>query len=366
MAVLVDPDEVQLRSNSARPLPQSVDAPVVVPGQRSSVGEQGAAPVPAQLLPASAPRQASRRTAHVLRILGVLFPVATVLVLVLELRHADLGATLAAADLSTVAVAQALIGLSIVAAAYNLIGFSPLRLRVIPTVLAQLAVGGLRLVTPSALSTPAVATRYLVRSGAPLPDALATVGASQAAQLLATAAIVTGLGAVGQGGAPAPPSGTGLLIGAAVLAVLMAVAGAVARFSPRVRRMLGDALHSLAGLVTHARRHPSGVVVGFGASAALTLSHVLAFAACVLAVGGSLSLLHLTAIYLTAAAAGSIIPTPGGFGPVEAALVAGLVAGGMVLPAATAATLLSRAVAVWIPALPGAAAIVVLRRRQLL
>jgi hypothetical protein len=42
--------------------------------------------------------------------------------------------------------------------------------------LAQLAVGGLRVITPSALSTPAIATRYLVQSGASTPDALTTVG----------------------------------------------------------------------------------------------------------------------------------------------------------------------------------------------
>ena len=57
---------------------------------------------------------------------------------------------------------------------------------------------------PRPSGTPAVAARYLVRSGSALSDALATVGASQVAQLLATAAIVTGLGAVGEGGAPAP------------------------------------------------------------------------------------------------------------------------------------------------------------------
>jgi uncharacterized membrane protein YbhN (UPF0104 family) len=361
MPVLVDSDEAQLRVSRLQPSPRPAVPAVLVPGPRPSTASDAAA-APAT---AGGPTGSSRRT-YVLRALGVLFPVATVAVLALELRHADLGATFAAADLSTVALAQALIALSILAAAYNLIGFSPLRLRLAPTLLAQLAVGGLRLFTPAALSTPAVAARYLVRSGAALPDALATVGASQVAQLLATAAIVAGLGAVGEGGAPELPSGTSLLIGGAVLVVLVGIAVAVARLCPRVRSTLLAAVHSLGGLATHARRHPSGVVVGFVASAALTLTHVLAFAACVAAVGGSLSILHLTAIYLGAAAAGSIIPTPGGFGPVEAALVAGLVAGGMVLPAATAATLLSRAVAVWLPALPGGAAIVVLRRRQLL
>jgi uncharacterized membrane protein YbhN (UPF0104 family) len=38
---------------------------------------------------------------------------------------------------------------------------------------------------------------------------------------------------------------------------------------------------------------------------------------------------------------------------VEAALIAGLTAAGLSMPVATAATVLSRLVAVWLPAIPG-------------
>jgi uncharacterized protein (TIRG00374 family) len=107
-------------------------------------------------------------------------------------------------------------------------------------------------------------------------------------------------------------------------------------------------------------------MVGVLASAALTLTHVLAFAACVAAAGGSVSLLTLAAVYLGAATAGSIIPMPGGIGPVEAALIGGLGAAGLALPIATAAALLSRLVSVWLPALPGVVALAMLRRRGLL
>jgi len=119
-------------------------------------------------------------------------------------------------------------------------------------------------------------------------------------------------------------------------------------------------------LAAHARRHPGQVTVGVLASATLTLTHVLAFAACVTAAGGSVPLVTAAAIYLGGATAGSLIPTPGGIGPVEAALVAGLTATGLALPVATAAALLSRLVSVWIPAVPGLAALALLRRRALL
>ena len=278
-----------------------------------------------------------------------------------QVRAADLGGTLAAVSPGYLGLALGWFALSLVAAVYNLTGFSVLRLRLGTTLLAQLAVGGLRLVAPSALSTPAVLGRYLVRSGASVPEAATTVGAAQTTQLLATVAVVGALGLESGHGWPVPGP-TVLAVGAAAALVVGTLAGR----SERLRGWLRAAGDSLAELGRHVRRHPGRVAVGVLASAALTVTHILAFAACVAATGSQLPLLTLSAIYLGAAAAGSVIPTPGGLGPVEAALVAGLAAAGLPLPAATAAALLSRLVAVWLPAVPGVVALAVLRRRGLL
>ncbi len=293
-------------------------------------------------------------------VLGALAVVAGAL-LVTQVADAELGRTLATVSPGQLALALGWFALSLLAAVYNLTGFSVRRLRLGTTLLAQLAVGGLRLVAPAALSTPAVLGRYLVRSGASVADAAATVGAAQTVQLLATVAVVAGLG-LESGHGPALP-GPAVLAGFAA-AVLVAVL--VAAASAQVRGWTRAAGGSMAELGRHARRHPGRVAVGVLASAALTLTHVLAFAACVAATGAHLPLLTLTAIYLGAAAAGSLIPTPGGIGPVEAALIAGLATAGLALPVATTAALLSRLVAVWLPAVPGVIALAVLRRRGLL
>ena len=316
--------------------------------------------------PAIAEAAKRRRWTWVVPAAAGLAAVTTAAFLAIELRNADLAATLARTDMTWVAIAIGIFGLSIFSAAYNLMGFSALRLRLAPTLLAQLAVGGLRVITPSALSTPAIATRYLVQSGASTPDALATVGAAQTAQLIATMLVVAGLAAVSGSDQLSMPNATGLLIAAAALIAVAVVATLVARRSQRVLRGLQAARASLAGLAAHARRRPGRVAVGIAASAMLTLTHVLAFAACVVAVGGHGSLVTLCAIYLAASAAGSLIPTPSGAGAVEAALIGGLVATGVALPIATAAALLSRIVSVWGPALPGWVALVTLRRRALL
>jgi uncharacterized membrane protein YbhN (UPF0104 family) len=313
--------------------------------------------------PAVAAVRRGRR--HLPRVLAGGVLVAAVVMLTLQLRDAELGAALAAVDLTAFAAGLGWYALSMVAAAYTVTGFSPLPLKFGPTLLAQLAVGGLRLVMPSAAGMPAVIVRYLTRSGAGVADAAATVAAGQAAQLVATAAVVAALGA-GSGHGLSAPSGTIVLIALAVLGVLALAGWIAARASATVRSGLRATWRGQVVLARHARRHPGRVAAGLAASAALTLLHVLAFAACVSAAGGSLPLVTLAAIYLGAATAGSLIPAPGGIGPVEAALVAGLTAAGLPLPAATAAALLSRLVSVWLPAVPGIVAAGILRRRALL
>jgi glycosyltransferase 2 family protein len=305
------------------------------------------------------------RPRHLGQVAGAGLLLGALTMLVLQLRDARLGAAFAAVDPAALAVGLGWFALPLVAAAYTVIGFSPLPLRLSTTLLAQLSVGGLRLLVPSAAGMPAVIVRYLIRSGASVADAAATVAAGQAAQLVATAAVVAALGA-GSGTGIARPGTTVTLVALGVLAGLALVGWITARLSPRVRAGIAATWRGQLALVRHARTHPGRVAGGLVASGALTLFHVLAFAACVTAAGGSLPLVTLAAIYLGAATAGSLVPMPGGIGPVEAALVAGLTAAGMSLPAATAAALLSRLVSVWLPAAPGLAAAAMLRRRALL
>lgn len=296
---------------------------------------------------------------------GALLAGAAVL-LGLELRGAHLGQVLAHAQPWQLGAAVGWIVLSLVAAAYNLTGFSAVRVPLRQSLLAQLAISGLRVITPSAISTPVVATRFLTRSGASLSDAMTTVGAAQGIQLIATVGVVAGLAVVSDASPASLPPGRTLAMGVALVLAAIVIGYLLAKRSARVGRVANRVRDSAATLARHARSHPSRVVGGVLASAALTLTHVLAFAACVAAAGGHVSVLTLAAVYLGAATAGSLLPTPGGIGGVEAALIAGLTAAGLSVPVATAATLLSRLVAVWLPAVPGWWAVLRLRRAQLL
>jgi uncharacterized protein (TIRG00374 family) len=81
----------------------------------------------------------------------------------------------------------------------------------------------------------------------------------------------------------------------------------------------------------------------------LSLAYVLCLAACVAAFGGSVPIAKIGVVYMTGSALGSIIPTPGGLGAVEAALTAGLTAAGVPGAAAVSAVLLFRLLTFWLP-----------------
>jgi glycosyltransferase 2 family protein len=285
---------------------------------------------------------------------------ACVGLLAYQLRSVDVAALFTGIDLSWTAGAIGALLLALGAAAHNISAFAPLRLRARDTMRAQLAIGGLRVVAPSAVSTPAIGSRFLARQGLPMPTAMTVLAVAQAAQLIMTILVVAAIAVVASADLPGPGTAE-LVVGGAVLVALLLL-GLVARRLPVGRRILTQAATSARAIGGHLRENPLHVVTGLGASALLTVAHLAAFACCVHAVGGNASVLALTAVYLGAAGAGSLIPTPGGVGAVESALVSGLVASGLSPQLAAAAALLSRLLTVWIPALPGLWALRSLRR----
>jgi uncharacterized membrane protein YbhN (UPF0104 family) len=295
--------------------------------------------------------------------LGVAAVLAVLAVLALQVH--DLQPARLFAHPGWLALAAAATGASLLAAMHNLAAFTPRRLRPADTLRAQLAVCGLRIVAPSALSTPAICTRYLNRCGLGVAESLAVVGTAQGAQFVMTIVVIAAFAALGARELPLPDAGQLGWVGAVgVLALGLALAGAWS--VPPVRRLLRTAGRALADVLSHVRAHPLTALGGLGASAALTLAHISAFACCVAAVGGHASMLTLTAVYLAAASAGSLIPTPGGVGAVEAAMIAGLVAAGVDAGTASAAAVLTRLITVWALVPPGCLAARSLRRRGLL
>lgn len=109
---------------------------------------------------------------------------------------------------------------------------------------------------------------------------------------------------------------------------------------------------------------PKRLLVATSGSILMNLAYILCLAASIRAFGNNTELITVAFIYLAGATLGSLAPTPGGLGAVEAVLVAALIAGGLPAGTAISVTLLYRLVTFWLPVLPGWLSLNYLTRRE--
>ncbi|MBW8806142.1 MAG: flippase-like domain-containing protein [Catenulisporales bacterium] len=265
------------------------------------------------------------------------------------------------------AVASAL---TYVSAAFNLVGCVKEHLPFRTAVTAQIAAAFAGLVAPGAVGGMAVNTRYLQRAGIPVARAVTSVGVSQLVAftcylllLLLFSAFAGNRKTEGGGLSVISPSATvtGVIVGLAVLCVLIAA-------TPRLRTMVLNRLRPLFTdvwpEVLQVARSPRKLVQAVGGAFALPLAASVSLWASVNAVSGNdVSLAAMGVAYLVAKALGSLVPTPGGIGGIEAALTAGLTTAGV--PSAVAATsvIVFRLLTWWLPVIPGWFAFTALQRR---
>ena len=159
-----------------------------------------------------------------------------------------------------------------------------------------------------------------------------------------------------------PPTWSYFVVGG-----LVAVAGAVLAL-PAGRRIVRARLSPTFGQVLprllEVAQQPRKLAEGIGGVLLLSLTYILCLSACVAAFGGSVPIAKIGFVYLTGSAIGSIIPTPGGLGAVEAALTAGLTAAGVHGGIAVSAVLLFRLLTFWLPVPVGWAALNYLERNH--
>jgi glycosyltransferase 2 family protein len=248
-------------------------------------------------------------------------------------------------------VALALSAVTYAAATLELSGFVAERLPFIRTMLAQLAGSFVTLVTPAAVGGVSVNIRYLQRRKIPAPVAAASVGVSQVVafvlHILLLVVSIAVAGAAAKHPFYSPPTWSYfVLAGLVVLAAgVLAVPAARRALRARLQPMLGQVLPRLLEVA----QQPRKLAEGIGGALLLSVTYILCLAACVQAFHGSAAIASIAVVYLTGSALGSIIPTPGGIGAVEAALTAGLVAAGLHGTEAASAVLLFRLLTFWLP-----------------
>jgi glycosyltransferase 2 family protein len=291
--------------------------------------------------------------------------VVAVYLLAGELERASLGSVLRSADWRWGIAGLALSATTYIGAALALSGFVAARLSFFRTLSVQVAGSFVTLVTPAAVGGAALNIRYLQRKKVPAPVAAASVGLAQVVAFVMHISLLVVFAAIAGTTAKTsiqPPTWAYFVLAGLVVVALVVFALPAGRrlLRARVTPTLGQVLPRLLEVA----QQPRKLAEGLGGQLMLTASYILCLAACVAAFGRSVPIAGIAVVYLTGSAIGSVVPTPGGLGAVEAALTAGLTATGLPGAVAVSSVLLFRLLTFWFPVPVGWVALTYLERKH--
>ena len=227
--------------------------------------------------------------------------------------------------------------------------------------------------TPMNAGGMAMRIRYLQKGGTDATVATAAIGLTSAAsgvmQVLFFAFFVVLSNTDPRSGMDLDEGGGADLSIILVFAGAVAVAAAVIALAPKFRRWVVDFLRSTFAKVRNdfgeLARRPSKLALLFGGQGLAKLSTIVAFALSCRAFDIDVGFIELGALYMVANTVASAVPTPGGVGAIEAALVFVLLSTGVDDATAWAAVLLFRLINYWFPTIPGYVGLKMSERRQL-
>ncbi|MFD4409425.1 YbhN family protein [Streptomyces sp. NPDC058467] len=287
-----------------------------------------------------------------------LLPLA--LVLVVAVRHTSVLVEgfghLGSAEWPWLLAAAVATCLTWVAAAFTRQGAVMQRLPARRLLATQFAAGAANHLLPTGLGAGAVNLRFMTVCGVPLARSSAALALYMLAESVARLGLLLGLLVAFPGalrvGSLLPHGSIGPLLLGAVLALCAAAASLL--LVRRLRTAVSAFLRTALGEARSVHSRPSRALALWGGSLAFPLLQAAGLAA----VGRALQLpvppVHMAVAYLAATVAVALVPTPGGIGSVEAALIVALVAAGGPVAMATAVVLAYRIITVWLPLLPGA------------
>ncbi len=227
------------------------------------------------------------------------------------------------------------------------------RLRLLAT---QFAAGAANHLLPTGLGASAVNLRFMTVCGVPLARSSAALALYLLAEGVARVGLLATLLLVFPDalrfGSLLPHGAVGPLLGALVAVVLLAAAALT--FVRRLRTAVFSFLRTALGEARSVHTCPARAAALWGGSLAFPVLQAAGLAAVGQALGLPVPPVHMAVAYLAATVAVALVPTPGGIGSVEAALIVALVAAGGPLALATAVVLTYRVITVWLPLVPGA------------
>nr|WP_308373542.1 MULTISPECIES: lysylphosphatidylglycerol synthase transmembrane domain-containing protein [unclassified Streptomyces] len=234
----------------------------------------------------------------------------------------------------------------------------------------QFAAGAANHLLPAGLGAGAVNLRFMTACGVPPARSSAALVLYLLAESVGRLALLAVLlvafpGALRLGTLLPERAGGPLLPAVGAVAVAVAASAAVTLVG-RLRRAVAGFVRTALGEARSVHARPARALALWGGSLAFPALQ----AAGLVLVGRALGLPvppgHIAVAYLAATAAVALVPTPGGIGSVEAALVVALVAAGGPAAVTTAVVLAYRIITVWLPLVPGAVTLGALVRLRLI
>lgn len=270
---------------------------------------------------------------------------ATALVVVLgSLNFAAVMSALQSANPWWILIAFLLGTLTWVGAAIPLVAFAPKKINLWNATLTQMAASIVSLVAPAGIGPAALNLRFLNREKLSTPVAVATVTLVQISQVLTSVGLLL-LIVVGTGTSVTIPFPTMTLVWIfAAIATLLAAALAISPVRTWIWKKIQPSWDQAYPQLLWILGHPRQLLIALGGNLLLNLGYIGAFAATLAAFGYYMNPLALALTYLVSSTLGSAIPTPGGIGPVEAALTAGLQVAGIPTAVALSTAVLFRLV----------------------
>lgn len=298
-------------------------------------------------------------------VISVTVAMVAIYVLLGSINFSDVWAALKQADIFMLTLAAFGSFVTYVGAALHLKAYTPEKVPLGQSTVVQLAASIITLVVPAGIGPAALNLRYLNRKGVQTALGLATVSLVQITQFLTTVILLVGVALLtGDIGSLSLPSARTIII---VVVALAIIAGAflIKPLRKWVFNKIGPTVDKVWPRVVWLVNHPERIALGAVGSLLQTVGYVAAFGFALNSLGYSLPVMTLAITFLVSNTVGSIVPSPGGIGPVEAALTGGLVVAGVPYSIALSTSLIYRLLTFWGPVPIGWFSLRYLQKRDL-
>ncbi|MGW0610730.1 lysylphosphatidylglycerol synthase transmembrane domain-containing protein [Streptomyces sp. NPDC002788] len=232
----------------------------------------------------------------------------------------------------------------------------------------QFAAGAANHLLPTGLGASAVNLRFMTVCGLPLARSSAALAlyllAESVGRVALLGALLIAFPDALRLGTLVPETASGPLLAGAGAVLVIAVA--VLTLVRRLRSALVSFLRTALGEARSVHTRPARALALWGGAFLFPALQASVLVLVGRALGLEVPPAHMAVAYLAATVAVALVPTPGGIGSVEAALVVALVAAGGPAAVATAVVLAFRVITVWLPLVPGAVTLAALVRMKVI